>query len=191
MLATTASYLFFLLPFSLHSHSQRPSLIPSKPFPLPLNRREHQSAKNTEIANRNFSPEMTNLLQFVFPNRSCGSRAQTGSTPPPSPHLHKTPFFPPPLQRGGTPHLHSVDRGQNKGRGQRRDPGSQSLEVHSAPPLPTRGSTQRWVLRPAEGYRLCFQWTITTGTEPTVHGKLGHFIYKISSAPASPNSERG
>lgn len=51
----------------------RPSSIPSPLYPLPLNRREHQSEKNIEIAKCNSSPEMTNLLQFVFPNRSCSS----------------------------------------------------------------------------------------------------------------------
>lgn len=63
--------------FSPRSHSQRPSSIPSKPFPLPLNRQKHQSAKNTEITNRNFSPEdkfaaiciFKQELQLLSPDR--------------------------------------------------------------------------------------------------------------------------
>lgn len=90
--------------FSLHSHSPRPSSIPYAHSPLPLNRRKHQSAKNTEIAKCNFSPEMTNLLQFIFPNRSCSSKAAPRQVP--SPHhllICTTPPTPPPMQRRGTP----------------------------------------------------------------------------------------
>lgn len=91
--------------FSLHSHSPRPSLIPYAQSPLPLNRRKHQSAKNTEIAKCNFSPEMTNLLQFIFPNRSCSSEAVPRQVPSPSsfPHLHNIPTPPTHAEEGPPP----------------------------------------------------------------------------------------
>lgn len=46
---------------------------PSPPLPSPLTDGRIKARKNIEIAKCNFSPETTNLLQFVFPNRNYSS----------------------------------------------------------------------------------------------------------------------
>ena len=59
--------------FSLHPPLAEAKLDSLHTSPLPLSSREHQSAKNIEIAKHNVSPEMTNLLQSVLPTNSCSS----------------------------------------------------------------------------------------------------------------------
>lgn len=173
--------------FSLHSHSWGPRLIASAPSPLPLNRWDHQSAKNIEIAKCNFSPEMTNLLQSVFPNRSCSSQAGSPSPSAPSPCLHSVPASFHPCGGGGTPHLHSRGRGATVGRGQTEQGQETEKKIRWQVPqvslshicsAKVRQSTQQRILRQDEGPALPRINSNSNSVQCTASWAR-HFIYKI------------